>query len=179
MGPDGVLEYWFGALGWDEWFRQSDAIDQEITRRFRDLHLDLARRCDDRWLSDAEATLAAILVFDQFPRNIYRGTPLAFATDCLALALANRAVEQGFDQAVVPERRPFFYLPFEHSERIEDQDRSVAYFEALGIPLYLDYAERHRQVIREFGRFPHRNPILMRESTPEERDYLSRPGAGF
>lgn len=179
MTPGNVLEYWFEALGWDQWFRQSDEIDREITHRFRDLHLSLARRCDGHWLEDAESMLAAIIVFDQFPRNIYRATPLAFATDCLALALANRALELGHDQAVARERRAFFYLPFEHSERMEDQDRSVGCFAALGDPLYLDYAERHRAVIREFGRFPHRNAILMRPSTPEEMDYLSRPGAGF
>lgn len=179
MTPEAVLEYWFGQLTWDDWFRQSDAVDADVTRRFSALHVDLARRCEGRWLDEPEAALAAIIVFDQFPRNIYRGTPLAFATDCLGLALAERAVSLGHDRAVPAARRAFFYLPFEHSERLDDQDKAVALFEALGDPLYLDYAERHRDVIRRFGRFPHRNRILMRTSTPAEEAYLATPGAGF
>lgn len=179
MTPETVLDYWFGQLNWDGWFRQSDAVDAEIARRFRDLHLDLSRRCEGRWRDEPAGVLAAVIVFDQFPRNIYRATPLAFATDCLALALAERAVDRGDDQTVPPEQRAFFYMPFEHSERLEDQDRAVALFAALGDPLYLDYAERHRAVIRQFGRFPHRNRFLMRTSTPEEEAYLATPGAGF
>ncbi len=179
MTPEIVLDYWFGALTFDDWFRQSDAMDRTVTERFRELHLALARQCTGRWLDEPEAALAAVIVFDQFPRNMYRGTPLAFATDCLGLALAERAVAQGFDQRVPEARRAFFYLPFEHSERLADQDRSVALFAALGDPVFLDYAERHRAVIRQFGRFPHRNAILMRPSTVEEEAYLATPGAGF
>lgn len=179
MTPESVLDYWFNDLAFKQWFGKSDAVDAEITRRFRDPHLALARLCDGRWREEPDAVLAAILVFDQFPRNIYRGTPLAFATDCLALALAEDAVARGLDQQVAPERRAFFYMPFEHSERLADQDRCVALFAALGDPVFLDFAERHRQVIRDYGRFPHRNAILMRVSTPEERAYLARPGAGF
>ncbi|MBB4067186.1 DUF924 family protein [Gellertiella hungarica] len=179
MRPEDVLDYWFGRLSFEQWFRSTPDMDMEIAARFRDLHLSLARRCDGRWREEAAAMLAAVIVFDQFPRNIYRGTPLAFATDCLALALAEEAVERQLDHAVPREHRAFFYLPFEHSEDLRNQDRSVSLFEALGDPVYLDYAERHRDVIRRFGRFPHRNPILMRTSTEEEKAYLATPGAGF
>lgn len=174
-----VLEYWFDVLEPADWFKVSADVDAAISERFGGLHLALSRQCGAEWTERPEACLSAIIVFDQFSRNMYRGSPLAFATDCLALALARDAVAKGMDAAVPEERRAFFYLPFEHSEHMADQDRSVELFAALGNPLYLDYAERHRDVIRRFGRFPHRNPILMRASTPEEEVYLATPGSGF
>lgn len=177
--PESILAYWFDELTKDDWFKRSDAVDAEIRRRFAATHLALAAGVPERWRADAEAHLAAIIVLDQLPRNIYRGTPLAFATDGLALAEARHAVDAGHDEAVGVDRRCFFYLPFEHSEALADQDRSVSLFTALGDAEYLDYALRHRDVIRQFGRFPHRNPILGRSSTPAEEDYLSKPGAGF
>ncbi len=179
LHPRDVLDFWFGELAFKDWFTRSDALDLRITERFRDLHLALSRERPAEWLEGSDHLLALILVFDQFPRNIYRGSPLAFATDELAIALARDAVARGLDQQVAPDRRAFFYLPYEHQENISDQDECVRLFEALGDPVYLDYAEKHRAVIRQFGRFPHRNPILLRPSSPEELDYLAQPGAGF
>ena len=122
-------------------------------------------------------------MLDQFPRNIHRGTPQAFAGDAAALAIAEAAISAGFDRALLPVERVFLYLPFEHSERLADQDRAVTLFEALAgepdMAQTIDYAHRHREVIRRFGRFPHRNPILGRTNSAAEEAYLAEPGAGF
>lgn len=177
--PGDVLDYWFTELTPEDWFKGGEALDAAITKRFRDTHLPLARAVPSAWRADAEGTLALILVFDQFPRNIYRGTPLAFATDQLALREARHAVEKGFDQAVAEDRRVFFYMPFEHSENLSDQNRSVELISKLGDETYTQYAESHRKVIEKYGRFPHRNAILGRTSTLAEERYLAEPGAGF
>lgn len=177
--PDDVLHFWFEELGWDDWFIRSDDLDARITERFRTTHLAMSRGERASWAETPDGALASTIVLDQFPRNMYRGSPMAFATDNQALALANTAVRRGFDQKVPVERRIFFYMPFEHSERLEDQDRSVSLIGPLGDARYLGYAEKHRDVIRLYGRFPHRNAILGRLSTPEELTYLSEPGAGF
>ncbi|KEQ08068.1 DUF924 family protein [Pseudorhizobium pelagicum] len=177
--PQEILDFWFGRLTRQQWFQSSDTVDREIERRFRDTHLALARGEVEQWRDTPEHRLAAIIVLDQFPRNIYRATPLAFATDWMALREARLAVDAGADAAIAVERRAFVYLPFEHSEALEDQQRSVALFQALGDAEYLDYAERHLAVIREFGRFPHRNAYVGRKTTDAELEYLSKPGAGF
>lgn len=179
VGPEAVSAFWFEQLEPKAWFEKNESVDREIAERFAATHLALAAHVPPAWRESAEAVLALIIVFDQFPRNIYRDTPLAFATDGLGLREAVVAVETGLDRQVDKACRPFFYMPFEHSERMEDQDRSVALFTALGKAEFLDYANRHRDVIAEFGRFPHRNPILGRESTPAELTYLAKPGAGF
>lgn len=177
--PEEVLRFWFEELTPQQWFEKNEIVDEAMRTSFAATHLSLARLELDPWRLSAPSRLAALLVLDQFSRNIYRGTALAFATDWIALAEARAAVEIGADQLVQPEHRCFFYLPFEHSERLEDQDLSVELFAQLGDAHYLDYAERHRQVIREFHRFPHRNALLGRASTAAELEYLSRPGAGF
>ncbi|MEQ8306702.1 MAG: DUF924 family protein [Hoeflea sp.] len=177
--PETVLEFWFSELTPKQWFVKEDAIDRQIAERFTGLHLALAREVPDTWRATPEAWLALTIVYDQFPRNIYRDTPLAFATDGLALREAKQAIAAGADARVSKDRRIFFYMPFEHSEDLADQDMCVALCEALGDETYLDYAHRHRDVIAKFGRFPHRNPIFRRESTPAEEAYLSEPGAGF
>lgn len=177
--PEAVIRFWFEDLSLQDWFRSDAALDRRIAERFTATHLALAGHVPDAWRASPEATLALIVVLDQFPRNIYRGTPLAFATDCLALREARAALNAGFDSKVEPLRRAFFYLPFEHSEALEDQDRSVSLFTRLGLEEPLRYAVLHRDAIVEFGRFPHRNAILARPSTPGELEYLARPGAGF
>jgi Uncharacterized protein conserved in bacteria len=177
--PQSVIDFWFRKLTPAHWFTRNDTLDREIRDRFLDLHLELSRNVPDEWRASAEARLALIIVFDQFPRNMFRGSPHAFATDVLAREEARIAVATGADQAVEEGWRQFFYLPFEHSESLEDQDRSVALFTALGDPSGIDYAVRHRDVIAKYGRFPHRNRILGRENTPEEAAYLAQPGAGF
>ncbi len=178
--PEDVLGFWFSEIEPGDWFSPRPALDETIRNRFLQIYLDLVHappRVD--WTCSADAVLAALIVLDQMPRNMFRGTPLAFSGDCVALPLAQLALERGFDLQVDAERRLFFYLPFEHSEQIEHQHQSVTLFERLENANYLDYARRHRDVILKFGRFPHRNPILRRVSTEAEADYLKQPGSGF
>lgn len=177
--PQSVLEFWFSELTPKDWFVKSEEIDRRIAERFAALHLALSRDVTSEWRASPEARLALIIALDQFPRNIYRGSPLSFATDRLALNAAKAALAVGADAATADDRRIFFYMPFEHAENAEDQARAVALCEALGDENYLDYALKHQAVIKRFGRFPHRNPILGRTSTPEEEAYLAEPGAGF
>jgi len=179
LGPQSVLSFWFEELTPEDWFKKSDALDQTITERFAATHLALAKNVPDEWRSSADAALALIIVFDQFPRNIYRDTPLAFATDCLALAEARRAVVEGLDRQVDRERRLFFYMPFEHSEDLRDQNHCVELIGQLENEDLLGYAHAHRDVIVQFGRFPHRNRILARDNSQEEQTYLAKPGSGF
>ena len=175
-----VVGYWTAA-GAKKWFAKSAAFDDAIRLRFEPVHHAAARGEYDAWRDTPEGCLALLLLLDQFPRNLYRGSAHAFATDPLALAIAGRAVDAGFDQQVEPILRPFCYLPFEHSERIEDQDRAVTLLEAhdadTGDVGSLEWAVRHRDIIRRFGRFPHRNAALGRETTAEEQAFLD--GGGF
>jgi uncharacterized protein (DUF924 family) len=181
-----VLAFWFGAPPLavrTEWFRKDPAFDEAIRERFG-ARVDAA--IDGRLAppQGAESTLARLILLDQFPRNLFRGQARAFAGDPQALALALALIEHGAERALHPLQRWFVYLPLEHAEDLALQDRSVALFAALaaeapGFDSALDYAERHRDVIRRFGRFPHRNAALGRESTPEELAYLATPGSGF
>lgn len=177
--PDEVLRFWFDDLNEEDWWKKNPDLDREIDRRFAATHLSLAGGIADDWRQSADTILALIVVLDQFPRNIYRGTPLAFATDGLALREAKAAVDAGQDQLVDDRRRLFIYLPFEHSEVLADQERCVELVAGMSDENYLDYARRHHDVIVKFGRFPHRNSILGRESTAEELVYLAQPGSGF
>lgn len=175
--PGAIVGFWRDA-GPSLWFKGGDAFDEECRRRFEPMHHAAARRELMHWLDDAEGALGLLLLLDQIPRNLYRGSGHAFATDGLALACARRALEAGHDAACEPALRPFFYLPFEHSETMPDQDRAVELFTRLGNAMMLDYAIRHRDVIAEFGRFPHRNAALGRANTPEEQAWLDA-GGGF
>jgi uncharacterized protein (DUF924 family) len=176
-----VLHFWFVESQPSQWFQKNDAFDKQIRDRFS-MIVDMARDglCDG-WAVDAEGALALCIVLDQFPRNIFRNSAEAFASDEKALNIAKRAIRNGFDQVLPPIKRRFIYLPFEHSEAMEDQDRSVALFETMRDedPVGYEYALRHRDVIARFGRFPHRNSALGRASTAEEVAYLKQPGAGF
>ena len=142
------------------------------------MHTSVAALPSEACLSDAETALAAVIGCDQFPRNMFRGTPRAFATDAKALALAEDAIALGFDARVPVVRRQFFYLPFEHAEDRQAQARSVALFAPLGEES-LRWAQAHKAIIDRFGRFPHRNAILGRASTPEETEFLGQPGSSF
>lgn len=183
MSPDWVaqvLGFWFCELSPKSWFEKNDAVDRQIRERFLSVYANLVERADlDEMLAIANSALAAIVVLDQFPRNMFRGTPRSFEGDLKALSIAERAVATGLDEKVEAQRRIFIYLPFEHSERIEDQDKSVELFTRLGDASYLDYAHAHRDIILRFGRFPHRNAILGRPSTPEELVFLQTPGSSF
>lgn len=197
--PGAVLDYWIGAASEDHlfanrqhklWFTKSADTDAFIARHYAALHAALRAGLARSWANaGSRSRLAAIVVLDQFSRNMFRDTSDAFASDPLALELARQGVTAGDHMQLTEIERSFFYLPFEHSEALEDQNESVALFGGLAAdardafrPICtssLDYALRHRDVIRRFGRFPHRNDILGRESTAEEADYLSKPGAGF
>ena len=172
-----VVAFWRGA-GMQKWFNGGEEFDRECESRFSGAHMAAARREYEGWMEDAEGALALLILLDQIPRNIFRGSGHAFATDGLALHYARRAVEAGLDAQVEPALRGFIYLPFEHSEDIADQHRAVELFRALGDELSLDYAVRHLEVIEQFGRFPHRNRALGRTSTPEEQAWLDA-GGGF
>ncbi len=175
--PHDIVAFWRDA-GPAAWFARDDAFDDQLRARFLDEHFAAARREREALLDDADGALALILLLDQVPRNVFRDSAHAFATDPLAREYADRAIAAGFDQQVDSALRIFVYLPFEHSEAMADQDRTVALCEALGDATYLKYAHAHRDAILRFGRFPHRNRALARISTPEEQAWLDA-GGGF
>lgn len=167
-----VVAFW-RAAGPDEWFDQRPEFDEELRRRFLATHELAAAGRLDAWVHHCDGALALMILLDQFPRNAFRGTPRMYATDELARHHARQAVYAGFDQQVDADIRLFFYLPFAHSEQLVDQERSVSLHERIG---YADNARRHHDIIRRFGRFPHRNPILGRATTPEEQAFLDAGG---
>ena len=186
-----VLDFWFLApdnpghgQSRAEWFRKDDAVDAQIRERFGAL-IDTAIDGGLRdWAATPRGALAQILVLDQFTRNVYRDTPRAFAGDPQALELAIALTQDGQDQQLEPTLRAFVYMPFEHAEDLAMQARAVELFQLLaqareGYESMLDYAQRHQEVIARFGRFPHRNAILGRDSTPEELAFLQQPGSRF
>ncbi len=174
-----ILQFWFEELTPEQRFEKDGVADRRISREFTDAYEALAERVPTHWGDATSTCLAAIIALDQFPRNLYRGQARAFATDHVALALANHAINAGLDDVEDITHRMFFYLPFEHSESIADQERSVELFTALNDERLLDYAVRHRDVIKRFGRFPHRNAALNRASTNEELAFIDEPGSGF
>jgi len=170
-----VTKFWRDA-GEDAWFEKNDAFDAEFRNRFLDLHYAAARReCDD-WSEHAEGSLALMILLDQFTRNCFRGTGHMYATDPLARHFAEKAIAAGQDLALDEELRVFLYLPYEHSEHLADQLKSVDLTTAKA-QSYLKYAVEHLEIIQRFGRFPHRNRMLGRETTPEEQVFLD--GGGF
>ena len=176
---DAVIRFWFEALTPKDWYRKDEALDAEIRRRFGAIYEELKAGVPPSWLTSPKGVLAAILVLDQFPRNMFRDDPRAFATDRTALALAKQAIGERLDLQLPPEQRAFLYMPFQHSEAAADQARSVELFTALGNELNLDFALRHRAIIARFGRFPHRNAVLGRASTGDELAFLKEPGSSF
>lgn len=191
-----ILNFWFGEPGEPDygkqrkaWFIKNPAFDAEIGDRFSPMVEAAAAGKLQSWKADSDSCLALLLLLDQFPRNLYRGSAQAFATDDEAVAVADHGILQGFDryrtneQARPTVQRWFFYLPFEHSEKLGDQERSVALFEQLlgdgDSKSTIDYAYRHREVIQRFGRFPHRNQALGRQNTSAEAAFLQQPGSSF
>ena len=177
--PQDVLSFWTAA-GPAKWFAKSEAFDAAIRLKFEPVHHSAAAGRYDAWAADADGALALLLLLDQFPRNLYRGSGHGFATDGKARAIAKAAIAAGFDRQVAPDLRYFFYLPLEHSESLADQDACVALCEAIkretGDPGPLKWAMIHRDIIARFGRFPHRNPALGRETTPGEQLFLDEGG---
>jgi uncharacterized protein (DUF924 family) len=177
--PADVTGFWTAA-GPAKWWAQSAAFDDAIRLRFEPVHHAAARGEYAAWEATADGALALILLLDQFPRNLYRRSAHAFATDPLARAIARRAVETGKDRTTAADLRPFVYMPFMHSEDLADQDMSTALFEAYdaetGELSNLKFAVEHREIIRRFGRFPHRNPMLGRGMTAAEQEFLNEGG---
>lgn len=172
-----VVDFWRDA-GLQKWFGGGDAFDRECRERYKDAHMAAARRKLDEWNDTADGALALQILLDQIPRNIWRGSAHAFATDPLALHFARQALAAGLDTQVEQGMRLFVYLPFEHSETMDDQHLAVEKIQPLGNDEFTRYAIAHRETIARFGRFPHRNKVLGRESTQEELVYLEA-GGGF
>ncbi|SEN59314.1 Uncharacterized conserved protein, DUF924 family [Paracoccus alcaliphilus] len=167
-----VRNFWFSDDTRPHWFVKSDEFDRRIAREFGPTYEAAHKGELDDWAQSAQDVLALVVVLDQFPRNMFRGDPRSFESNDLALKHARMAVDRGFDDELDTVGRQFLYLPFEHSEDLADQDRSVALYQALGDESALDYAHQHRDIIARFGRFPHRNRVLGREDTPEEAEFL-------
>jgi uncharacterized protein (DUF924 family) len=176
---DEVLRFWFEEITPQQWWKVDAAFDQLIVARFAVLH-EQANRCElFAWRSEPQGRLAEIIILDQFSRNMYRGDPRAFASDPLALALAQEAVAVGADQALTSEQRGFLYMPYMHSESRIVHSAADALFKAHTSESRHDFELRHKAIIDRFGRYPHRNAILGRPSTEEELEFLAKPGAGF
>ena len=181
-----VLDFWFppGASGErPEWFRKDPAFDREIRERFGTALAAGLAGAFGEWCTSARGALARVVLLDQYTRNAFRDTPAAFAGDPAALATTEDAIARGFDRELGPHERGFLYMPLEHSESLATQERSVELFTALAADTGLDgplpWAKRHRDIVRRFGRFPHRNDVLGRASTPEEIEFLKEPGSRF
>ncbi|MBN8615865.1 MAG: DUF924 family protein [Deltaproteobacteria bacterium] len=172
--PTDVVTFWRDA-GPERWFNKDETFDATFRDTFLRTHEIAAAGALEGWLDDHEGALALLVLLDQFPRNAFRGTARMYATDPLARRYADRAIELGHDERVDPAMRFFFYLPFAHSESLEDQDRSVALHERIH---ETQHANGHRDIIRRFGRFPHRNALLGRETTAEEKAFLDEGGFG-
>jgi uncharacterized protein (DUF924 family) len=173
--PVDVLEFW-RAAGPDRWFTKDAAFDAEITRRFLATYQAAAASRLAPWEATPDSALALVVTLDQFPRNMFRGDARTFAADPLARAVADRALTRGFDQRVPRPERQFFYLPFGHSELLADQERSLALARRYGDDEFTKYAVQHADIIRRFGRFPHRNAVLGRSTTPDEQAFLDSGG---
>lgn len=173
--PDEILEFWFSPEVRLRWFNATGAFDRELTRRFHvTWRAAAAGRCMP-WEETPRGALALVIVLDQFPLNMFRGEPAGFSTEADSREVAKRAIARDFDRELDDTGRAFLYMPFMHSESLADQERSVALFEAAGLTGNLKWARHHRDIVRRFGRFPHRNAILGRESTAEERAWLASP----
>ncbi len=181
-----VLDFWFYPKDSDTygeilkiWWKKDPDFDEEVTARFLDPFERAESGALDGLADGARGSLALVILLDQFPRNMFRDTPRAFGTDARALAISDKAIERGFDRTLIPAERAFLYMPWQHGESLDIQERSVRLFEALDFGNMLDFAIRHRDVIARFGRFPHRNAILGRQSTAEEREFLKLPDSSF
>jgi len=179
ISADDVLRFWFEEAQPADWFRKSAEFDARIRGRFLSTYHAAARAELFAWRDTPRGRLAEVVVLDQFSRNVFRDSPLAFAGDPLALALAQEAVRQRADQALVPRERAFLYLPYMHSESLLVHDEAARLFDQPGLENNLDFERKHRAILDRFGRYPHRNAVLGRESTPEELEFLAGPGSSF
>ena len=174
-----IIDFWFKEIDPSQWWKKDDAFDQMMTRRFSDVH-DKAARCElFEWREFPLGRLAEIIVLDQFSRNMFRGTRKAFSQDQMALILSQESISSGIDKRLEPQERKFLYLPFMHSESIAIHETAEALYRQLGDQSSLEFELRHRKIIERFGRYPHRNEILGRDSTEEEIEFLRQPDSSF
>jgi uncharacterized protein (DUF924 family) len=179
MTSEAILQFWFHEISPSQWWKVDSDFDQLISKRFSEIHAQ-ANRCElFEWRRRPEGRLAEIIVLDQFSRNIYRNTPLAFACDSMALALAQEAVALEADAALAQEERNFLYMPYMHSESRRVHETALALFRANGSQNSYSFEQRHKAIIDRFGRYPHRNTMLGRESSAEELKFLALPGSSF
>jgi len=172
MTPREVLDFWFEEGNSRRWFRSTPEFDREIRDRFENTWREAIANRLGGWEMTAEGALALVILLDQFPLNMFRGRAEGHSSEALARGVADRAIARGFDRDLDDDAKAFLYLPFMHSEDLPDQDRAIALFEAAGLEDNLRWARHHREIVRRFGRFPHRNPILGRDSTAEELAWL-------
>lgn len=174
-----VIEFWFEEIESSMWWKKDDAFDALLVERFGDLHT-RASKCElFEWREQPLGRLAEVIVLDQFSRNMFRDSPRAFASDALSLALSQEAIARGEDKALTAVQRSVLYMPFMHSESLEIHEIAVELFRQNGIQANLEFEFKHKEIIERFGRYPHRNKILGRESTPEEIEFLAGPGSSF
>lgn len=176
--PQDVRDFWFSEEMLPYWFKKSDDIDSQIIQLFGATYEAAHAGKLDHWMNRAEDALALMITLDQFPRNLFRESGRSFESNGLALKYARIALDKGYDQQCDEAARTFFYLPFMHSENLADQDRSIKLYENLGDQNSLHFAQKHRDIVAQFGRFPHRNDVLGRENTPEETEFL-KTHSGF
>lgn len=179
ISSEDILQFWFEELTPEQWWVKDTDLDQKIRERFLETHHQAALGELFRWRDTPQGRLAEVIVLDQFPRNIYRGDPRSFATDPLALILSQEAIRLGEDRKLEIEKRAFLYLPFMHSESSLIHEEAVRLFSQPGLEYNLDFEIRHKRIIDRFGRYPHRNEILGRQSTPEEIEFLKEPDSSF
>ncbi|WP_180170918.1 DUF924 family protein [Acinetobacter sp. YH12027] len=179
MNYQDILEFWFNPENQPNWFAKSNNFDVLIEKKFKDIHQAASQAELWQWRTTAEGRLAEIIVLDQFSRNLFRDSSLAFAQDALALALAQEAIAQGLDLQLSPEQRSFLYMPFMHSESTKIHQSALKLFEQLGNPINLEFEKKHKVIIDRFGRYPHRNAVLGRTSTAEELEFLTQPNSSF
>lgn len=177
MNADEVLDFWYSEEVRPRWFRSDNEFDTLIRQRFETAWQQGRDGRLNTWEESARGALALVILFDQFPLNMYRGQALSFSTEAASRKFAERAIARGFDQTLSAVEKAFLYMPYMHSENPADQDRSVALYGAAGLADNLRFAEHHRDIVRRFGRFPHRNAALERQSTPEELEWLASPEA--
>ncbi|RFC62676.1 DUF924 domain-containing protein [Fulvimarina endophytica] len=173
--PDAIIEFWWNA-GPEKWFSKDEAFDETIRKRFLDVYERAAEGALDGWMEEPRGALALVILLDQFPRNMFRGTPRAFATDEKAKTIGVKALERGDHETVAEDINQFLAIPLMHSEDLADQDACVEWMEVVGSEENRKFARHHRDIIARFGRFPHRNAVLGRETTPEEAAFLEEDG---
>lgn len=181
ISPTDIIQFWFAETPFQMWFQSTAEFDENIKKKYYLIHQQAKAGELDHWKETAIGCLALVIILDQFPRNMFRNTPQAFSTDELALKISEYSLEHKFDQELSTEQRLFLYLPFEHSENLDHQKKSVELVKQIDQKdsPWLYYAEEHYKVIEKFGRFPHRNKILNRQSSREEEEFLKQPGSSF